>query len=62
MRDGKSRTPKRKFVRCLGPGREHQFLSADPRRNRVCDRCHRRILALSLRQAGGFKAIPPDED
>lgn len=26
-------------VRCLGPGKEHTFLSVDPKRNRVCEQC-----------------------
>jgi hypothetical protein len=26
-------------VRCLGPGKEHTFLSEDATRNRVCPKC-----------------------
>lgn len=29
-------------VRCLGPGREHTFLSPDPRHVRVCDACQKK--------------------
>lgn len=31
--------PTPREVRCLGPGREHTFLSRDPARHRVCGRC-----------------------
>jgi hypothetical protein len=34
-------------VRCLGPGREHEFLSPDPVRCRVCDECRRKQRAMN---------------
>ena len=43
MRDFKARKPRRFKVRCLGPGREHTFMSTDPVRNRVCERCQEKI-------------------
>lgn len=30
-------------VRCLGPGREHTFLSRDPATERVCPKCRAKI-------------------
>lgn len=33
-------------VRCLGPGPEHVFLSRDPRTNRICESCVRKMAAI----------------
>jgi hypothetical protein len=41
----KQRRPGKVRVRCLGPGKEHTFLSADPRTNRVCVPCQAVIAA-----------------
>lgn len=34
-------------VRCLGPGPEHLFLSTDPRKNRVCEPCRKKMQSVS---------------
>lgn len=39
----------RVLVRCLGPGEEHEFLSHDRVRNRVCPRCRVTIKEMSTR-------------
>lgn len=39
----------RVLVRCLGPGVEHEFLSHDRVRNRVCPRCKRLIAEMGSR-------------
>lgn len=33
-------------VRCLGTGPEHNFLSEDPARNRICVRCKAALAAV----------------
>ena len=35
------RLDKRQMVRCLGPGKEHYFPSADRMKNRVCPACQK---------------------
>ena len=35
-------------VRCLGPGPEHRFLSPDPCRVRVCERCRQDVYGQHL--------------
>ena len=34
---------KRVTVRCLGPGEEHVFLSANPKTERVCQTCRKKM-------------------
>jgi hypothetical protein len=40
--------PKKRLVRCLGPGKEHTFNSPDPTRVRLCWRCK-----VLVREIGG---------
>lgn len=40
--------PKKRLVRCLGPGKEHTFNSPDPTRVRLCWRCK-----LAMQSVGG---------
>lgn len=30
---------KKRRVRCLGPGKEHWFMSANPTYHRICEKC-----------------------
>ncbi len=36
------------LVRCLGPGKEHEFLSVDPKTNRICESCQAKVRAANL--------------
>ena len=45
--------PPKVRVRCLGPAkREHTFLSADPKRERICPRCRQLQKFVSLTARG----------
>lgn len=41
-------TGTRKRVRCLGVGAEHTFVSHDPKRNRICDRCRKKLAEVRI--------------
>jgi hypothetical protein len=35
-------------VRCLGPGKSHNFLSKDQTRNRICPACAKSLAAVHI--------------
>jgi hypothetical protein len=44
-------------VRCLGFGAEHRFLSSDPTKHRVCDKCQRKMSNPTFRTKSNIRPI-----
>ena len=41
--------PVPRWVRCLGPVEaEHKFLSPDPTKTRLCERCRRKVASMGV--------------
>lgn len=42
-------------VRCLGPGKEHSFMSRDRVRERVCEPCRKKMAGYGVMVRDGVK-------
>ena len=61
MKYYKPYTRKRTLVRCLGPGKEHNFYSSDPATNRICAKCSAKLnLVLNREPAMRGKLVNID--
>ncbi len=50
----------RAYVRCLGPGEEHWFLSSDRCKHRICNRCAKKLAYLRARILDSVFVVNPE--